>query len=159
AIVITFDEGNTATDQIPTIVATNNGPRGVTDNTQYNHYSLLASLQQAFGLGCLQTSCSATPMTPLFQPSGPTMTPAFPAAATPAPDGRDTVSQAGNPVKESPVTLGSGSDWQVVPSPSIGNLDNDLAAVSAASRADAWAVGDYYNSNDPNVLKNLAEHW
>jgi hypothetical protein len=47
----------------------------------------------------------------------------------------------------------------VVPSPSIGNLDNNLAAVSAASANDAWAVGDYYNSNNPNVLVNMAEHW
>src|SRR6266566_3079938 len=32
AIVITFDEGNTATSQIATIVVTNHGPRGVTDS-------------------------------------------------------------------------------------------------------------------------------
>jgi hypothetical protein len=159
AIVITFDEGNRATDQIATIVVTNHGPRAVTDNTQYDHYSLLASLQQAFRLGCLQASCTATPMTPLFQPTGSTTTPALPAAFTPAPDGTDAVSLPGNPVKESPVTLRPGSDWQVVRSPSIGNLDNNLAAVSAASPTDAWAVGDYYDSNDPNVLKNLAEHW
>jgi len=159
AIVITFDEGNTATDQIPTIVVTNHGPRALTDNAPYNHYSLLASLEQAFGLGCLQASCSAAPMTPLFQPSGSTTKPALPGPSIPAPDGTDTVSPAGNPVKEGPVTLGPGGDWQVVPSPSIGNLDNNLAAVSAASPTDAWAVGDYYNSNDPNVLKNLAEHW
>ena len=67
AIVITFDEGNFATQRIPTIVITNKGPRGVKDKTEYNHYSLLASLQQAFGLGCLQNSCTATPMTPLFE--------------------------------------------------------------------------------------------
>ena len=159
AIVITFDEGNRATDQIPSIVVTNHGPRGATDNTPYDHYSLLASLQQAFGLGCLQASCAATPMTPLFQPTGSTTTPALPPAFTPAPDGTDSVSPTGNPVKESPVTLPPGGDWQVVPSPSIGTLDNNLAAVSAASPTDAWAVGDYYNSNEPNVLQNLAEHW
>ena len=160
AIVITFDEGNRATDQIPTIVVTNHGPRGVTDNTPYDHYSLLTSLEQAFGLGgCLQASCTATPMTPLFEPTGSTSTPTLPAAFTPAPDGTDSVSPTGNPVKESPVTLPQGGDWQVVPSPSIGTLDNNLAAVSAASPTDAWAVGDYYNPNEPNVLKTLAEHW
>jgi hypothetical protein len=46
-----------------------------------------------------------------------------------------------------------------VSSPSIGNQDNNLTAVSAASRNDAWAVGDYYNSNNPGVLVNMAEHW
>lgn len=50
AIVVTFDEGNFATDKIATIVIANHGQRGVTDNTSYNHYSLLASLQDTFGL-------------------------------------------------------------------------------------------------------------
>jgi len=68
AIVITFDEGSKATDNIATVVVTNNGPRGVKDNTSYNHYSLLLSMEQAFGLSCLQHSCDATvqPMVPLF---------------------------------------------------------------------------------------------
>jgi hypothetical protein len=159
AIVVTFDEGNFATDKIATVVVANHGPRGVTDNTSYNHYSLLASLQDTFGLGCLQNSCTATPMTPLFEPTGSTNTPALPTPFTPAPDGNDTVSPTGNPVKGAPVSLSRESGWRVAPSPSIGNLDNNLAAVSAASPADAWAVGDYYNSNNPNVLENLGEHW
>lgn len=48
-------------------MVTNHGPRGVKDNTAYNHYNLLASLQQTFGVGCLLNSCQAIPMTPLFQ--------------------------------------------------------------------------------------------
>lgn len=68
AIVVTFDEGNKASSAIATVVITNNGPRGVRDNTSYNHYSLLLSVEQAFGLGCIQHSCDSTtnPMTPLF---------------------------------------------------------------------------------------------
>jgi hypothetical protein len=159
AIVVTFDEGNFATDTIPTIVITSKGPRGVTDNTSYNHYSLLASIEQTFGLGCLQNSCTATPMAPLFEPAGSTSTPSLPAPFTVEPDGTNSVSPAGAAVKGKPVTLGEGGEWQVVPSPSIGNLDNNLAAVSAASASDAWAVGDYYNSNNPFVLENLGEHW
>ena len=67
AIVITFDEGSGGTrggccgvtpdapsnyggGHIPTIVITNHGPRGVADDTPYNHYSLLRTLQDAFGL-------------------------------------------------------------------------------------------------------------
>jgi Phosphoesterase family len=159
AIVITFDEGNFATDTVPTVVVTNHGPRGVSDNTSYNHYSLLASIEQTFGLGCLQNSCAATPMTPLFEPTGSNSTPALPASFTPAPDGSNTVPPTGAAVKGKPVTLSGEDAWQVVPSPSIGNLDNNLAAVSAGSAKDAWAVGDYYNSNNPNVLENLGEHW
>jgi hypothetical protein len=76
AIVITFDEGDDnagccgvpGTGQIVNIVVTSHGPRGLQDPTPYNHYSLLRSLQLAFGLGCLEHSCDATtvPMTPLF---------------------------------------------------------------------------------------------
>ncbi|HXL20736.1 MAG TPA: alkaline phosphatase family protein [Streptosporangiaceae bacterium] len=83
AIVVTFDEGNTAQSQIATIVTTNHGPRGVADNTSYNHY-LLASLEQAFGLGCLQNACAANPMTPLSQVTGSTSVPAAPGAVHPA---------------------------------------------------------------------------
>jgi hypothetical protein len=67
AIVITFDEGSGGTREgccavtptaasnyggghIPTIVITNHGPRGVKDDTPYNHYSLLRTLEDAFGI-------------------------------------------------------------------------------------------------------------
>jgi hypothetical protein len=77
AIVITFDEGDDnatccgvpGTGQVLTIVITNHGPRGLQDPTPYNHYSLLLTFQQAFGLGCLQHTCDAAntvPMAPLF---------------------------------------------------------------------------------------------
>ena len=80
AIVITFDEGNTANSNVPTIVVTNHGPRGIHDKTSYNHYSLLASLQQTFGgLACLVNSCGANLMAPLFAVTGSTSTPALPA--------------------------------------------------------------------------------
>jgi phosphatidylinositol-3-phosphatase len=71
AIVITFDENDkeerSGADQgccgtqpgsaanfgggrIPTIVITNHGPRGVLDDTPYNHYSLLRTTEAAFGI-------------------------------------------------------------------------------------------------------------
>jgi phosphatidylinositol-3-phosphatase len=73
AIVITFDEddgphhdsdlkkqgccgfdpdqrGNEGGGRIPTIVITNHGPRGVTDDTPYNHYSVLRTVEDAFGI-------------------------------------------------------------------------------------------------------------
>lgn len=159
AIVVTFDEGNNANSQIATIVITNHGPRGVTDNTSYNHYNLLASLQAAFGLGCLQNSCTAATMTPLFQITGSTTTPTLPGPVNPPPNGTNAISPATQIAKGTPTSLTCNAGWQVVPSPSVGNLDNNLAAVSAASATDAWAVGAYYPSTTPTVLSTMAEHW
>ena len=91
AIVITFDEGagktregccavtpdapsNFGGGHIPTVVITNHGPRGLRDATPYNHYSLLRTLEDAFGLaGHLGHAADAdkgvVSMTPLFAAS------------------------------------------------------------------------------------------
>lgn len=159
AIVVTSDEGNNPNQTIATVVITNHGPRGLKDSTSYNHFSLLGSLEGAFGLGCLQAACTATPMTPLFQITGSTTTPALPPPFTPPPNGNNSISPMGSPLKGTKTSLTCASGWQQVPSPSIGNLDNNLSSVSAASPTDAWAVGDFYNSSNPNVLVNMAEHW
>jgi hypothetical protein len=83
AIVITWDEDDFSDQGKPgtgccgadpggghvvTIVITNHGPGHVTDNTAYNHYSLLRTFEAAFGLPCLQHACdSVVPtMAPLF---------------------------------------------------------------------------------------------
>lgn len=85
AIVITWDEddfsdqGQTGTGccgfdpgggHVATIVITNKTSSPIVDNTPYNHYSLLRSIEDAFGLPCLAHACDAaiTPMTPLFHP-------------------------------------------------------------------------------------------
>ncbi len=89
AIVITWDEDDFSDQGQPgtgccgsdpggghvaTIVITNHERHPVTDNTPYNHYSLLASIEQAFGLPCLQGACDTkdgvVPMTPLFADNG-----------------------------------------------------------------------------------------
>jgi phospholipase C len=88
AIVITWDEDgkadrvpgapqsccvvnpqNPGGGRIPTIVITNHGPRGATDATPYDHYSLLRTIEDAFGLdGHLRHAgdASVAPMAPLF---------------------------------------------------------------------------------------------
>ena len=87
AIVITWDEddfsdvGKPGTGccgadpgggHVVTIVITSKSHKHVVDNTPYNHYSLLLSLEKAFGLPCLANACDAShgvkPMTPLFNP-------------------------------------------------------------------------------------------
>jgi phosphatidylinositol-3-phosphatase len=87
AIVITWDEddfadqgqpgtgccgSNVGGGHVVTIVITNTSHRHIVDNTPYNHYSLLLSFEDAFGLPCLQNACDAAdgvkPMTALFSP-------------------------------------------------------------------------------------------
>ena len=86
AIVITWDEddfsdsGQTGTGccgadpgggHVVTIVINNNQPKHVVYNTPSNHYSLLLTFEDAFGLPCLQGACDkahgVVPMTPLFR--------------------------------------------------------------------------------------------
>jgi hypothetical protein len=51
-------------------VITNQGEQHITGSTPSNHYSLLLSMEDAFGLPCLQHACDAAtsvkPMTKLF---------------------------------------------------------------------------------------------
>lgn len=63
------DADNPGGGHIPTIVMTNHGPRGLNDPTPYDHYSLLRTIEDAFGLsGHLRHAGDAAvqPMTPLF---------------------------------------------------------------------------------------------
>lgn len=159
AIVLTWDEGDTPSDDVVTIVVTSHGPRGVQDATSYNHYSLLASLQQTFGLGCLLNSCTATPMAPLFQITGASDVPVLPPPFASPPNGTDAVSPMGAGVAGPAVTLDV-DKWTVAPSAAIGTLDHNLASVSAASPSDAWAVGSFLPpAGAGTVLQTLGEHF
>lgn len=71
AIVITWDEDDDGTGpgggHIPAIVITNHGPRHAVDGTPYTHYSLLRTIEDAFGIRShLGEAASAAPMTGLF---------------------------------------------------------------------------------------------
>ncbi|HET6965351.1 MAG TPA: alkaline phosphatase family protein [Acidimicrobiales bacterium] len=83
AIVVTWDEddfsdsGQTGTGccgsdpgggHVVTIVITNHSDSHVTDSTPANHYSMLKTMEQAFGLPCLAQACDASvqPLTALF---------------------------------------------------------------------------------------------
>jgi phospholipase C len=87
AIVITFDEddhygkqgccgidrvdpANSGGGHIATVVITNHGPRGIVDNTPYSHYSLLRTIEDAFGIHTYLRRAAAAgvvPMLPLFR--------------------------------------------------------------------------------------------
>lgn len=63
------DAHNPGGGHIPTIVVTNHGPRGVADDTPYDHYSLLRTIEDALRLGGLLRHAaddSVRAMTPLF---------------------------------------------------------------------------------------------
>ena len=93
AVVITWDEDNSPPQtlspqgccgfdkdspanfgggHIPTIVLSNHGPRGLADETPYNHYSLLRTTEAAFGMSeylghANDTGLGVMTMTPLFE--------------------------------------------------------------------------------------------
>jgi hypothetical protein len=55
----------------PALVITSAGPAHIESTTAYNHYSLLATIESVWGLGCLANSCSidsSNQMTVLFEP-------------------------------------------------------------------------------------------
>ncbi len=71
AIVVTFDEGEGGDragggGRIATVVITPDGPRGKVSRVPYNHYSLLRTLEDGFGLPALRNAATTTPMTDLF---------------------------------------------------------------------------------------------
>lgn len=108
AIVITFDEGaggsregccavtpsaqsNFGGGHVPTVVITNHGPRGAADPTPYNHYSLLRTIEDVFGIGerlghAADEHLGVRSMTPLFGVP-PKVTPVRPAARPALPSG------------------------------------------------------------------------
>jgi hypothetical protein len=57
---------------LPTIVITDHGPRGLTDDRPCNHYSLLRTTEVAFGINeylghAIDSASGVKPMIPLFQ--------------------------------------------------------------------------------------------
>jgi len=170
AIVVTFDEGddtagccdaNPGAGQVATIVVTSHGPRGVTDNAPANHYSTLSSIQQTFGLGCLQFTCDTAnvqPMTPLFAVTGSAAiaTKQLPEQTWPTPTPTPV-----EPTSMSVSTAKSGG-WTVQKAQLYGTNDNSVGAVAGSSPTDVWAVGDYLpdtaTSNQDATL-GFAEHF
>jgi hypothetical protein len=70
ALFVTFDEDHTDRDrhggQVATIVASPTTPAGFRSSTPHDHYSLLRTVQTAWGLDCLALSCAADSMAEFF---------------------------------------------------------------------------------------------
>jgi hypothetical protein len=64
-LVVSFDEGSSSSHgggQVFTVVA-RPGLAGITSSTFHNHYGLLRTIEDMFGLACLNSACSASPLT------------------------------------------------------------------------------------------------
>ena len=171
AIIITFDEGddskgccdaNPGAGRVATVVVTSHGPRGVVDRLKANHYSTLATIENALGLPCINFACDTKNVTPLSdlvaftgskaiatrvlrELSWPTPTPSYP------------------PEKRTFTTAStSAGGWRVQRAQLLGTGDNSLGAIAASSPSDVWAVGNYLpdaaKSNQDATLA-FAEHY
>ena len=70
-LLITWDEGSSAIGgggRVATIVVSSRTAPGFRSGTAHTHYSLLATIQGAWGLGCLRESCGANDLREFFGP-------------------------------------------------------------------------------------------
>jgi phosphatidylinositol-3-phosphatase len=61
-IFITFDEGSDTDNHVLTIVMRYGSSKHVVSHQRYNHYSLLRTIEDHFGVRCLGSACGASPM-------------------------------------------------------------------------------------------------
>jgi hypothetical protein len=69
-LFIVYDEGTTNTGGggvVVTEVISNYAPRGKTSSVAHNHYSLLRTIEDAWSLGCLNSTCAANNFSEFFQ--------------------------------------------------------------------------------------------
>jgi len=88
ALFITFDEGTENSSggeqQVAMIVAGPGVPAGFRSNVQHTHYSLLRTIEDTFGLGCIDEDCDANNMSEFFTaPGGPAISSSSSAAPAP----------------------------------------------------------------------------
>jgi hypothetical protein len=65
-VFITWDEGGSAGQHIPTLVVSRHTPRGARSATPFNHYSLLRTTEEILGLPALGGAAQATSMRGAF---------------------------------------------------------------------------------------------
>jgi hypothetical protein len=171
AIVVTFDNGDNTKGccdaspgggQVATVVITSHGPRHVTDSTPANHYSLLQTIEDTFGLGCLKATCDTTNVKPLsslltITGSKPIATLVKPELTWPTP----TPSQPAEPLGTTSVTK-TANGWTVQQTQTLGAADNSPGAIAGSSGNDIWAVGNYLPDaagSNVDATISFAEHY
>ncbi|MCL4486704.1 MAG: alkaline phosphatase family protein [Chloroflexi bacterium] len=68
-LFLVWDEGTTnlgGGGHVPLLVVSKQVPAGFKTSTAYNHYSLVRTIEDAWGLGCLNLTCSATELAGFF---------------------------------------------------------------------------------------------
>lgn len=69
ALFIIWDEGTTNAGgggRVPLLVISSRVPKGFQSSTAHNHYSLVRTIEEAWGLGCLNESCKANTLEEFF---------------------------------------------------------------------------------------------
>jgi hypothetical protein len=69
-LFITWDEGTSNLNgggRVPLIVISNRLTKGFRSSVSYNHYSLLRTIEDAWGMGCLNESCGASNLAEFFK--------------------------------------------------------------------------------------------
>ena len=65
--MITFDEGGVR-NEVATLVIRPGMPAGQRSSVAHDHYGLLRTIEDRFGLPCLAHSCQAAPLAELLGP-------------------------------------------------------------------------------------------
>jgi hypothetical protein len=171
AIIVTFDNGDgdagccdadPGGGRVPAIVITSHGPRGVTYAGPANHYSVLSSVEHAFGIGCLAHTCDTAnvpPLTPLLAVTGSAAI-----ATTPLPERDWPTPTPGSPPEPRSTTPAAPNraGWYVQHAQLLGTSDNSLGAIAGTSPDSVWAFGDFQPDaagSDPDATLTLAEHY
>jgi hypothetical protein len=69
-LIVTWDEGNSNLNgggHVPTLVVSPRTPAGAVSSERSNHYTLLRTIEDAWGLGCLGDSCAANNLAAFFR--------------------------------------------------------------------------------------------
>ncbi len=69
-LVVVFDESDTGGSNVPMVFAGPSVPAGTRVTQRADHYSLLRTVQEAYGLPCLAQSCHAAPIPALLSTGG-----------------------------------------------------------------------------------------
>ncbi len=141
-LIVTWDEDDFgATNQVATIFY---GPMVVTG--QYgeliNHFNVLRTLEDMYGLPALGLSAQATPITDVWV-----------GAATPTATSTPISALSATPTASATVC---GPSFAVIPSANNGSSLNALHAVVEVAGNDVWSAGTAF---DGTRLQTLIEHW
>jgi hypothetical protein len=142
-------------------VITSHGPRHLVDASPFNHYSLLLTIEDAFGLHCLRHACDKVlvPMAKLFGAKSD-------AKARPAAVAATLRTSVGQPravkrhmVRRPAAAPAAASPWKVIATPNTGPNDNELNGIAGSSPKNIWAVGALYPNANATKLHTLALHY